>query len=49
MLPVWMEGMRDLLDNLGPASNDEVGKSSHFWIIDEGLLESFLQSGIMQA
>ena len=41
MLPVWMEGTRDLLDVLGPASNDEVGKSSHFWIIDEGLLESF--------
>ena len=41
MLPVWMEGMRDLLGVLGPASDDEVGKSSHFWIIDEGLLESF--------
>ena len=36
-----MEGTRDLLDVLGPASDDEVGKSSHFWIIDEGLLESF--------
>ena len=36
-----MEGMRDLLDVLRPASNDEVSKSSHFWIIDEGLLESF--------
>ena len=33
--------MRDLLDVLRPASNDEVGKSLHFWIIDEGLLESF--------
>ena len=41
MLRVWMEGMRDLLDVLGPASDDEVGKSSHFWVIDEGLLESF--------
>ena len=41
MLPVWMEGTRDLLDVLGPASNDEVGKSSHFWVIDKGLLESF--------
>ena len=34
-------GQRDFLDVLGPASNDEVGKSLHFWIIDEGLLESF--------
>ena len=42
MLPVQAEGMRDLLDVLGPASNDEVGKSSHFWIVDKGLLESFL-------
>ena len=41
VLPVWMEGMGDLLDVLGPASDDEVSKSSHFWIIDEGLLESF--------
>ena len=41
MLPVWMEGMRDLLHVLGPASDDEIGKSSHFWIIDEGLLEGF--------
>ena len=36
-----MEEMGDLLDVLGPASNDEVDKSSHFWVIDEGLLESF--------
>ena len=42
MLPVWAEGMRNFLDVLRPASNDEVGKSSHFWITDEGLLESFL-------
>ena len=42
MLPVWMEGMRDLLDVLGPANDDEASESSHFWIIDEGLLESFL-------
>ena len=42
VLPVWAEGMRNFLDVLGPASNDEVGKSMHFWIIDEGLLESFL-------
>ena len=41
MLPVWSEGMRDFFDVLRPASNDEVGKSSHFWITDEGLLESF--------
>ena len=41
MLPVWTEGMRDLLDVLGPASNNEVSKSLHFWVIDEGLLESF--------
>ena len=34
-------GDGDFLDVLGPASNDEVSKSSHFWIIDEGLLESF--------
>ena len=40
VLPVWMEGMRDFLDILRPASNDEVSKSSHFWIADEGLLES---------
>ena len=42
MLLVWMEGMRDFLDVLGPASDDEVGESSHFWIIDESLLEGFL-------
>ena len=41
MLPVQAEGTRDSLDVLGPASNDEVGKSSHFWIINEGLLEGF--------
>ena len=41
MLPIWTEGMRDLLDVLRPASDNEVGQSSHFWIIDEGLLESF--------
>ena len=49
MLPVWAEGMRDLLDVLRPASNNEVGKSSHFWITDEGLLKASLQSGIMWA
>ena len=42
VLPVWVEGTRNFLDILGSASNDEVGKSSHFWIIDKGLLESFL-------
>ena len=42
MLPVWAEGTRDFLDVLGPASDDEVSESSHFWIVDEGLLESFL-------
>ena len=42
VLPVWTEGMRDFLDVLGPASNDEVSESSHFWVTDEGLLESFL-------
>ena len=42
MLPVWTEGMRDFLDVLRPASDDEVGESSHFWIVDGGLLESFL-------
>ena len=41
MLPVWAEGTRDFLDVLEPASNNEVGRSSHFWITDEGLLESF--------
>ena len=41
MLPLWTEGMRDLLDVLGPASDDEVSKSSHFWIIDKGLLKGF--------
>ena len=41
MLPVQAEGMRDFLDVLGPASNDDIGKSLHFWIIGEGLLESF--------
>ena len=25
VLPVWMVGMRDLLDVLGPASDDKVG------------------------
>ena len=34
--------MGDLLDVPRPASDDEVSKSSHFWIVDEGLLESFL-------
>ena len=29
VLPVWAEGMRDFLDVLGPASNDEVSKSSN--------------------
>ena len=42
VLPVWAEGMRNFLDILRPASNDEVSKSSHFWITDEGLLEGFL-------
>ena len=42
MLPVWTEGTRNFLDVLGPDSNDEVGESSHFWIVDKGLLESFL-------
>ena len=35
-------GMRDFLDVLRSASDDEVGKSAHFWVTDEGLLESFL-------
>ena len=42
MLPVWMEGTRDFLDVLRPASDDEVGESSHFWVTDKGLLENFL-------
>ena len=42
MLPVWTEGTRDFLDVLRPASDDEVSESSHFWVADEGLLESFL-------
>ena len=41
MLPVQTEGMQDLLDVLGPACNDEVGKSLHFWVIHKGLLEGF--------
>ena len=41
VLPVWVEGMMDILDVLKPASNDEVGESLHFWIIDKGKLESF--------
>ena len=41
VLPVWMEGMRDLLDVFGPASDDEIGKSSHFWVIHKGLLKGF--------
>ena len=41
VLKVWAEGIRDLLDVLGPASDDEVSKSSHFWITYESLLESF--------
>ena len=41
MLPVGTEGTRDLLDVLGPAGDDEVGKGSHLWVIDEGLLEGF--------
>ena len=48
MLPVWMEGMRDLLDVLGPVS-----ESSHFWIVDESLLDSFFAgwhySGMMDS
>ena len=35
VLPVWTEGTRDLLDVLGPASDDEVSKSSHFWIVEK--------------
>ena len=35
-------GTRDFLDVLRPASDDEVGESSHLWLPDEGLLESFL-------
>ena len=42
MLPEWTEGTRDFFDVLRPASDDEVSESPHFWIIDEGLLESFL-------
>ena len=42
MLPVSVEGTRDFLDVLRPASNDEVSKSSHFFIVDESLLESFI-------
>ena len=42
VLPGQAEGMRNLFDVLGPASNDELSKSSHFWITDEGLLESFI-------
>ena len=41
VLPVWAEGMRDFLDVLRPASDDEVGESSNFWIVDKGLLKSF--------
>ena len=41
VLPVWVEGMRNILDVLRPASKDEVGKGAHFWIIDKDLLESF--------
>ena len=41
VLPVWAEGTRNFLDVLRPASNNEVGESSHFWIIDKVLLESF--------
>ena len=41
VLPVQMEGMRGFLVVLRAASNDEVSKCSHFWIADEGLLESF--------
>ena len=41
VLPVWAKGTRNFLDVLRAASNDEVGKSSHFWITDEVLLESF--------
>ena len=40
VFPVWVEGMRDFLDALRPARND-VSESSNFWIVDEGLLESF--------
>ena len=32
----------DFLDVLKPASSDEVSESLHFWVTDEGLLESFL-------
>ena len=42
-MPVQAEGMRNFLDVLRPASGDEVGESLHFWIADEGLLESFLE------
>ena len=33
--------MRNFLDVLGSASDNEIGKSSHFWIINKGLLKSF--------
>ena len=48
MLSVQMEGMGDLLDVLRPAS-DEVGKSSHFWIIDEGFLMGWHYAGMMDS
>ena len=41
MLSVWAEGMKNFLDVLRPASDNEVIESLHFWIFDEGLLESF--------
>ena len=41
VLPVLAEGTRNFLDVSRPASNDEVSESAHFWIIGEGLLESF--------
>ena len=42
LLPVWAEGMKNFLDVLRPASNDEVSKNMHFWIVNKGLLESSL-------
>ena len=42
VLPVWAEGTQNFLDVLRPANDNEVSESSHFWITDEGLLETFL-------
>ena len=42
MLPVWMQGARNLLDVIWLTSDDDVDESVHLRITHKGLLECFL-------